>query len=77
MLLLFLAQRGNHIWDEKETMEFITSEKRLLRPKNLVEGSIVSNKLLRTIPCVLSPSIVRGSSITQPQGFMPASSSLG
>ena len=30
---------GNHVWDEKETMEFITSEKRLLRPQNLVEGS--------------------------------------
>ena len=30
---------GNHIWDQKETMEFITSEKRLLRPQNLVEGS--------------------------------------
>ena len=30
---------GNHIWDEKETMEFITSEKRLLRPENLIEGS--------------------------------------
>ena len=30
---------GNHIWDEKETMEFITSEKRLLRPENLINGS--------------------------------------
>ena len=30
---------GNHIWDEKETMEFITSEKRLLRPENLIKGS--------------------------------------
>ena len=30
---------GNHIWDEKETMEFIVSEKRLLRPENLFEGS--------------------------------------
>ena len=30
---------GNHVWDEKETMEFITSESRLLRPLNLVEGS--------------------------------------
>ena len=30
---------GNHVWDQKETMEFITSEKRLLRPQNLVEGS--------------------------------------
>ena len=30
---------GNHIWDQKETMEFITSEKRLLRPQNLVKGS--------------------------------------
>jgi len=30
---------GNHVWDQKETMEFITSEKRLLRPENLTEGS--------------------------------------
>ena len=30
---------GNHVWDQKETMEFITSEKRLLRPQNLFEGS--------------------------------------
>ena len=30
---------GNHIWDEKETMEFITTEKRLLRPENLIKGS--------------------------------------
>tara|TARA_X000001036_G_scaffold358042_1_gene340449 strand:- start:752 stop:1561 length:810 start_codon:yes stop_codon:yes gene_type:complete len=30
---------GNHVWDEKETMEFISSEKRLLRPQNLVKGS--------------------------------------
>ena len=30
---------GNHIWDEKETMEFITLEKRLLRPQNLIQGS--------------------------------------
>jgi metallophosphoesterase (TIGR00282 family) len=30
---------GNHVWDEKETMEFISSEKRLLRPENLTKGS--------------------------------------
>ena len=30
---------GNHVWDQKETMEFITSEKRLLRPENLIQGS--------------------------------------
>tara|TARA_B100001029_G_C15027565_1_gene434686 strand:- start:78 stop:887 length:810 start_codon:yes stop_codon:yes gene_type:complete len=30
---------GNHIWDEKETMEFITKEKRLLRPQNLIQPS--------------------------------------
>ena len=30
---------GNHVWDQKETMEFITSEKRLLRPDNLIQGS--------------------------------------
>ena len=30
---------GNHIWDKKETSEFINKEERLLRPENLVAGS--------------------------------------
>jgi len=30
---------GNHIWDQKETSAFINSEKRLLRPENLIKGS--------------------------------------
>ena len=30
---------GNHIWDQKETMEHITREKRLLRPENSIEGT--------------------------------------
>ena len=30
---------GNHVWDQKEAMEFIVSEKRLLRPQNLPKGS--------------------------------------
>tara|TARA_Y100000590_G_C15476290_1_gene922215 strand:- start:87 stop:896 length:810 start_codon:yes stop_codon:yes gene_type:complete len=30
---------GNHVWDEKEAIEFITSENRLLRPQNLIKGS--------------------------------------
>ena len=30
---------GNHIWDEKEAVEFIASEERLLRPENLTKGS--------------------------------------
>ena len=30
---------GNHVWDEKEAMEFIKSENRLLRPQNLTKGS--------------------------------------
>ena len=30
---------GNHVWDEKEIIEFIGSEKRLLRPQNLTKGS--------------------------------------
>ena len=30
---------GNHIWDKKETIDYIEKEKRLLRPANLVEGS--------------------------------------
>ena len=30
---------GNHVWDQKEIMDFIDKEKRLLRPKNLFEPS--------------------------------------
>ena len=30
---------GNHIWDKKETSDFITQEQRLLRPQNLPNGS--------------------------------------
>ena len=30
---------GNHVWDQKETMEFINNEKRLLRPQNMIKGS--------------------------------------
>ncbi len=30
---------GNHIWDQKEIMNFIENEKRLLRPKNFFEPS--------------------------------------
>ena len=30
---------GNHVWDQKEAVEFITTEKRLLRPQNMTEGS--------------------------------------
>jgi len=28
---------GNHVWDQKEIMEFIDKENKLLRPKNLFE----------------------------------------
>ena len=28
---------GNHVWDQKDIMQFIEKEKRLLRPKNLFE----------------------------------------
>ncbi len=30
---------GNHVWDEKEAMEFISKDTRLLRPANLIKGS--------------------------------------
>ncbi len=30
---------GNHVWDEKEILEFISSENRLLRPQNMTKGS--------------------------------------
>ena len=32
---------GNHVWDQIETMEFITEERRLLRPENFLKGSPV------------------------------------
>ena len=31
---------GNHVWDQKEIMNFIENEKRLLRPKNFFEPSL-------------------------------------
>ena len=49
---------GNHIWDQKETMEFITSEKRLLRPQNLIKGSPGSGYNIYSCQasgCVTSP----------------------
>ena len=30
---------GNHVWDQKETLEHIDREKRLLRPENLIKNS--------------------------------------
>ena len=30
---------GNHVWDQKETLDFINFEKRLLRPQNLTKGT--------------------------------------
>ncbi len=30
---------GNHIWDKKETVEFIDKEQRLLRPENFAQGT--------------------------------------
>ena len=30
---------GNHVWDQKEAINYITIEKRLLRPQNLIKGS--------------------------------------
>ena len=30
---------GNHVWDQKETFDFISKEKRLLRPLNLLNNA--------------------------------------
>ena len=30
---------GNHVWDQKEAIEFIDQDKRLLRPQNLAKGT--------------------------------------
>ena len=30
---------GNHIWDQKETMDHIIREKRLLRPMNFMDDT--------------------------------------
>ena len=30
---------GNHVWDKRETLEFIGNEPRLLRPANYPDGT--------------------------------------
>ena len=30
---------GNHVWDQKETLQHIEKEKRLIRPENLIKPS--------------------------------------
>ena len=42
---------GNHVWDQKETMEFITSEKRLLRPENLTKAIPGNLYIIHMIRC--------------------------
>jgi hypothetical protein len=37
---------GNHVWDKRETLEFIDSEPRLLRPANYPEGTPGSGSYL-------------------------------
>jgi 2',3'-cyclic-nucleotide 2'-phosphodiesterase len=39
---------GNHVWDKRETMEFIGSEPRLLRPANYPEGTPGMGSCVRT-----------------------------
>ena len=34
-----VSTSGNHIWDKEETSSYIDTEKRLLRPSNLADGS--------------------------------------
>ena len=41
---------GNHIWDKKEAAEFISEERRLLRPQNLPNGSPGSGYGIFTSP---------------------------
>ena len=37
IVVLNVITTGNHVWDQKEIMNFINKENRLLRPKNLFE----------------------------------------
>ena len=41
---------GNHVWDQKDIMNFIDKENRLLRPKNLFEPAPGKGCLLYTSP---------------------------
>ena len=56
---------------------FVTDGSVIDATKNFVEGSIVLNKSFLLIPCVLIPSIERGSNTTHPQGLIPFSSKAG
>ena len=37
---------GNHVWDQKDIMNFIDKENRLLRPKNFLLPSLGSDKII-------------------------------
>lgn len=45
-----LLTSGNHIWDKKESMEFIRREERLLRPANYPEGVAGKGSVVITTP---------------------------
>src|SRR6056300_1751266 len=51
---------GNHVWDQKEIMEFIEKENRLIRPKNLFEPApgkgfeIFEAKITSRLVCLIS-----------------------
>ena len=44
---------GNHVWDQKEIMNFIENEKRLLRPKNFFEPSLGIDLLFPVSPKIV------------------------
>ena len=47
---------GNHVWDQKETVEYINKEKRLLRPYNLTSPS--PGKVLRYLNLKINQKLV-------------------
>jgi calcineurin-like phosphoesterase len=44
---------GNHVWDQKEIMEYIDKEERLLRPKNLLNQHQVGVSIFITLKMIL------------------------
>ncbi len=41
---------GNHLWDKRESIEYLKTEKRIIKPLNYPEKSVGFNKFIKTAP---------------------------
>ena len=46
---------GNHIWDQKEIIEYIETDQRLIRPCNFPEGTLA--KVMQVLRCKMGKTL--------------------